>query len=220
MGLDMYLEKMPRYKNTTVEEVMVIENYFSYLNSAKDCSFEEWSGCSKSKLPSEDVINFYKPYYRAYYSSWDTGKNYPWRSLTEEVGYWRKANQIHNWFVENVQNGVDDCGYYECTEEDLDKLLEICMTVKNGITMVPGKIHAGTTYHNNGTVTENYEDGMVIEDTSIAEELLPTCAGFFFGGTAYDECYMEDIDYTIKLLQNVLATTDFEKEMICYHSSW
>ena len=26
------------------------------------------------------------------------------------VGYWRKANAIHNWFVENVQKYDDDCG--------------------------------------------------------------------------------------------------------------
>jgi hypothetical protein len=25
-------------------------------------------------------------------------------NIEEEVGYWRKANQIHRWFVENVQN--------------------------------------------------------------------------------------------------------------------
>ena len=219
MGLDMYLYRMPRYKDTTVKEVLLIENWFDYLDRGKKYSFKDWSGYHESELPSKEVIDFYKPFYCVSYSAWDTKKQFPY-SITEEVGYWRKANQIHNWFVENVQNGVDDCDFYECTEEDLDKLLEICMTVKNGITMVPGKIHAGTTYHNNGTVTENYEDGMVIENTSIAEELLPTCTGFFFGGTVYDECYMEDIDYTIKLLQNVLATTDFEKEMICYHSSW
>jgi len=34
--------------------------------------------------------------------------------IVEEVGYWRKANQIHNWFVENVQNGIDEC--QECSK--------------------------------------------------------------------------------------------------------
>ena len=42
-----------------------------------------------------------------------------------EVGYWRKANQIHNWFVENIQNGIDDCDYHrEVREEDLRELPE------------------------------------------------------------------------------------------------
>ena len=25
--------------------------------------------------------------------------------IEEEVGYWRKANQIHKWFVDNCQDG-------------------------------------------------------------------------------------------------------------------
>ena len=33
-------------------------------------------------------------------------------SISERIGYWRKANQIHNWFVENVQGGEDDCKKY------------------------------------------------------------------------------------------------------------
>lgn len=24
-----------------------------------------------------------------------------------QIGYWRKANQIHNWFVENIQDGIE-----------------------------------------------------------------------------------------------------------------
>ena len=35
------------------------------------------------------------------------------------VGYWRKANAIHSWFVNNVQNKVDDCGYYYVSRENL-----------------------------------------------------------------------------------------------------
>ncbi len=32
--------------------------------------------------------------------------------IVEEVGYWRKANQVHKWFVDNVQDGEDDCKRY------------------------------------------------------------------------------------------------------------
>lgn len=45
-------------------------------------------------------------------------------SIKELVCYWRKANQIHNWFVANVQNGVDDCGEYYVGLEDLKSLLQ------------------------------------------------------------------------------------------------
>ena len=38
MGLDMYLKRMPRYKNTTASEVSAIENYFDWLNEKKEGS--------------------------------------------------------------------------------------------------------------------------------------------------------------------------------------
>jgi hypothetical protein len=49
--------------------------------------------------------------------------------IIEEAGYWRKANQIHRWFVDNVQNGVDNCGDYYVSTDDLEKLLEVCIAV-------------------------------------------------------------------------------------------
>jgi len=36
--------------------------------------------------------------------------------------YWRKANQIHNWMVTNVQNDNDDCGLYEVSIDQILKL--------------------------------------------------------------------------------------------------
>ena len=47
-----------------------------------------------------------------------------------EAGYWRKANQIHKWFVDNVQEGNDDCKDYPVSREDLEKLLDACEKVK------------------------------------------------------------------------------------------
>jgi hypothetical protein len=42
-----------------------------------------------------------------------------------EAGYWRKSNQIHKWFVDNVQGGNDDCGHYYVGEEKLQELLDL-----------------------------------------------------------------------------------------------
>ena len=60
----------------------------------------------------------------------------------------------------------------------------------------------------------------VLEDNSKAPELLPTMEGFFFGSTDYDEYYVNDIKDTIDIVTKVLETTDFEKEMVYYVSSW
>lgn len=40
--------------------------------------------------------------------------------------YWRKSNQIHNWFVQNVQRGQDDCGEYYVSKDKLEELRELC----------------------------------------------------------------------------------------------
>jgi hypothetical protein len=42
------------------------------------------------------------------------------------VAYWRKANQIHKWFVDNVQDGEDNCGEYYVSREKLKELLTTC----------------------------------------------------------------------------------------------
>ena len=52
-------------------------------------------------------------------------------NIEEEVGYWRKANQIHRWFVDNVQNGVDNCGEYSVSKGELEELRNICTGVLN-----------------------------------------------------------------------------------------
>lgn len=44
-------------------------------------------------------------------------------SIEFRAMYWRKANAIHKWFVTNVQNGVDDCGTYDVSTEQLNELL-------------------------------------------------------------------------------------------------
>lgn len=148
------------------------------------------------------------------------GKYVPWETLFSEVGYWRKANAIHRWFVENVQNDVDDCGRYEVSKEQLETLLEVCNEVLENSELVEGQIGNGYTFDTNGNKIMHYEEGKYIEDPSVAEELLPTTSGFFFGSTDYDEYYISDIEHTVDIIKEALATTDFDREMIVYCSSW
>ncbi len=49
--------------------------------------------------------------------------------ITEQLCYWRKANQIHNWFVNNIQNGVDDCEEYIVSLPEIKQLMDVCYEV-------------------------------------------------------------------------------------------
>ena len=51
------------------------------------------------------------------------------REVSVRVGYWRKANAIHKWFVTNVQKGTDDCNSYLVPREQLQELRDTCERV-------------------------------------------------------------------------------------------
>lgn len=106
--------------------------------------------------------------------------------IEEEAGYWRKVNAVHNWFVNNVQNGVDECQKCYVQKEQLEELLRICKLIK--------------------------------EDHTLAESLLPTQGGFFFGTTEYGDWYFQGIEDTIEILTKALENSDNYEYY--YQSSW
>lgn len=48
------------------------------------------------------------------------------KELRAEAAYWRKANQIHAWFVDNVQGGEDECNPHHVDREQLQQLIDLC----------------------------------------------------------------------------------------------
>jgi hypothetical protein len=57
------------------------------------------------------------------------GDDSPVKEVSIEAGYWRKANAIHDWFVREVQEGEDNCGYYYVSREQLKELHATCVEV-------------------------------------------------------------------------------------------
>lgn len=50
-------------------------------------------------------------------------------SIVQDGMYWRKANAIHQWFVDNVQEGEDNCRAYEVSFDQLLELKDTCKKV-------------------------------------------------------------------------------------------
>lgn len=105
--------------------------------------------------------------------------------VTWKEVYWRKANQIHNWFVQNIQNGYDDCAEYSLDAYDILELRNDC--------------------------------AYVLKHPEEAEDVLPTVGGMFFGSTDYGDWYWEEVERTMKELDEALKEdyTNFY-----YTSSW
>ena len=57
--------------------------------------------------------------------------SFPVRYIECEAIYWRKANAIHGWFVNNCQDGVDDCREVYVDREQLQELLDIIETIQD-----------------------------------------------------------------------------------------
>lgn len=137
--------------------------------------------------------------------------------IIEEVCYWRKANQIHNWFIQNCADGDDDCTRMEVSREQLEKLLATCKTVLAGSKLIKGKVINGQVGTQNGY--ENvYGDGELIENPELAQKLLPTVRGFFFGSTEYDQWYLDDLKRTVEILEEELKNNN--ADYYTYEASW
>ena len=121
--------------------------------------------------------------------------------VTEEILYWRKANHIHKWFVDNVQKGVDNCGKYYVTKQQLMKLAEDCEFVVMNRKKLKG----------------------------LEGSVLPTESGFFFGSTNYDEYYFDECKRTAKTIRGIIdeifmhcpeGLDEWRAGEFYYESSW
>ena len=115
--------------------------------------------------------------------------------ITEEVGYWRKFNALHNYIVQNCADGVDNCQEIEISKDEMKELLEVLIKVHN---MKNTLLESGNTEKLN--------------------DLFPTSKGFFFGSTEYDEYYFQDVKDTIELFTELLK--EEKTDYFTYQASW
>lgn len=132
----------------------------------------------------------------------------------EKVSYelicWRKANHIHKWFVDNIQNGNDNCEEYSVYYEQILSFLSVLERVeeiKNEIIEEHGAIGKD--------ISLRHRDEL--------DKILPIEQGFFFGSSEYGEWYFNDVSYTISELKKELVFVakngNLEIEYK-YNSSW
>ena len=142
-------------------------------------------------------------------------------NIEEEVGYWRKANQIHRWFIDNcTDDGRDECQVIYVSHEKLKELYDACVKIKEETEMeTTGEIHDVHVIKDGQMKKEQFLTSKP-KSTEMMEELLPTQQGFFFGSTDYDQYYMEDIEGTIEILKPIIDGSEKEEGDYYYRASW
>lgn len=225
MGLDMYLYRQERIGDYDLKTLLQAENYLEYESRCDEIEIKQkpiteriqnyindWGIDEDDLKINTEIIEHLRPY--THYIT----TNYGFKQLTlstsdsndnPEIMYWRKANAIHNWFVENVQNGVDDCNYYEVSIDQIYDLMDRC-----------GKILATMPKLENILASEEYNYVFPTKAIETAQEILPTTSGFFFGDTNYNYFYFKEILDTYNELKKLAEDFDSEKYFYYYHSSW
>lgn len=130
------------------------------------------------------------------------------------IGYWRKANAIHGWFIKNCADGDEDASGMSVSRDKLKELRETCIKVmdEKPEVVMPATSLVRSIDSTSPEAIENF-----IRETAILEahnrefnkpdasDPLPPVSGFFFGSTEKDERYYLQIAQTIAIIDKCLS---------------
>lgn len=242
MGLDMYLFKAETFDGYNYKQLSGMKEQLEFVNSYEDAlelskdfdgKYDEryyWNYVGETpeekkeriRKSLEEFIKTDRGRYSQLKDKYDTAFKERLSNFThDEVGYWRKANQIHAWFVDNVQNKIDDCGYYEVSKESLKELYDACQRILISVQEVidNDERYAHLTVREFIDRNESLSELKGFDELDFSKD-LPTRDGFFFGGTNYDIWYLYDIVQTVDILIPILEEEQDNNIVYIYHSSW
>lgn len=206
MGLDMYL-----YAD-------------KYVSNSSDTLIEKYPEYRQQKEQYEAVTN-------AMNMSALPTPEFGGMHVTKCVAYWRKANSIHGWIVRNLADGKDECQRINVEREDLIALRDSCVrALADRANATPTK-ETTMTYKDDGSNAEAVVNSIIEKfklealksntNTMLADPLdVEPTAGFFFGSTEKDEYYYRDLEYTVEVLNSLIAISLDSDYSFYYQASW
>lgn len=94
------------------------------------------------------------------------------KEIKVNAGYWRKANQIHRWFVNNVQEGKDDCDCYYVGRQDLIDLQALCNKVLQDHSLAPTDLPTESGFFFGETTYDDWYYSDLSETVDILDKAL------------------------------------------------
>jgi hypothetical protein len=102
----------------------------------------------------------------------DVPAGYEVQTVTVQAAYWRKANQIHAWFVKNVQDGEDECRPHFVPREKLQELVDLCKEVIADPDLAPEKLPTQSGFFFGDTEYGEYYFADLTETVEQLEKVL------------------------------------------------
>lgn len=103
-------------------------------------------------------------------------KEIPTVEVEVGVAYWRKANAIHQWFVDNCQDGNDDCRPAYVSREKLQELLDLAKQVKADPSLASELLPTQGGFFFGSTEYDEYYMQDIDETINQLEQVLTTTA--------------------------------------------
>ena len=91
-----------------------------------------------------------------------------------DIGYWRKANAIHDYFVNVVGNCDDDCRPIDVYGEDLENLRELCKKVLADHSLAKELLPTASGFFFGSTEYDDYYFEYLQDTIKIIDEALKT----------------------------------------------
>jgi hypothetical protein len=95
------------------------------------------------------------------------------------MGYWRKSNMIHHWFVNNLADGVDECQPIVVRREDLEQLKETCIEVIANPTDAEELLPTGSGFFFGSTSYDQYYFSDLNDTIGILNKCLESKFDYF-----------------------------------------
>lgn len=148
----------------------------------------------------------------------------------EDIGYFRKVNCLLPFF-----GYEDDCSIHPIEKYQIQDLVNTAKELLAVYDTISYQLHLQQIDVN--YYKEIYKDnrkmcnekckpilekmeGIWKQFESVAQKMLPTTTGFFFGSQAYREYYVADLKDIVEIFTKVLDETDFDIDQIFMYCWW
>ena len=219
MGLDVYFHKVKKARKSKEEPLKTISEYNDILNKRAKEKLARYAKRSLKKLTNAiDKGEYIDEYFKIFPKgiSKFTQYDFKYKKLcesmcpieevkaffddlqrfyyAEEDAYFRKVNFIYHYFQPKL---VDECAFV--TKADLEDIIERCDKILEGVDI---------------------RKEIPYEKIDLAQELLPTQSGFFFGSTDYDKWYFSDVKDARRQMKKLLRGFNEDTDVIYVVMSW
>ena len=220
MGLDIYFHKVKKARKSKDEPLKTIKEYNDILNQrAKDKAKRYAKRMIKKLGNAANDSEYAEIYHEIFPKGMKKLTQYDWKYrkfidevkpldevrkffenftvtyYAEEDAYFRKVNFIYHYCQPKL---VDECAFV--TKDDLEDIIERCDKILEGLKFKGEEIP--------------------YEKIDLAQELLPTQSGFFFGSTDYDKWYFASVKDARRQMKKLLRGFNEDTDVIYVVMSW